>query len=121
MLSIAVRTLPCANARPPRISTSAANAKPRPTSSRPITGSAAKPATTRNSTVSQPLASSPTFRLVSLAACAISGAARIRFDSADVPAVAVHDRELVAQRPLDTGVVRGRDLDGHPVVSRLRD
>src|SRR4051794_36419087 len=51
MLSMAARTLPCANARPPRISTRAARAKPRPTSRRPITGSAAKPATTRNSTV----------------------------------------------------------------------
>ena len=50
-----------------------------------------------------------------------SGGDWIGFDGADVPAVAVHDGQLVAQRPLDAGVVRGRDLDGHPVVSRLRD
>jgi hypothetical protein len=40
-----------------------------------MTGSAANPATTRNRTVSQPLASSPTFWLVSLTAWPMSGAA----------------------------------------------
>src|SRR4051812_9533837 len=175
MLWMAERTSPCANARPPRSSTSAASAKPRPTSSRPITGRAANPATTRNRTVSQPLASAPTFWLVSLAACArsgdIAGSAvaasvarnaatsvhtiaclrdgpvtgpppglwfphlaistggtrprirrrgdigtrlwaswpasdgdRVRLDGPHVPAVAVHDGQLVAQRPLSARV-----------------
>src|SRR3954451_18004458 len=177
MLWIAERTSPCANASPPRISTRAASASPRPTSRRPITGSAAKPATTRNRTVSQPLASSPTLRLVSLAACAMSGAAssavaatvtrsaatsvhtiaclrdgpvtghlhgcgcerrdvdglgwppahrhwsgsgptagaswpasggdRIGLDGSHVPAVAVHDGELVAERPLGARLIGG--------------
>ena len=50
-----------------------------------------------------------------------SGGDRIGLDCAHVPAVAVHDGQLVAQRPLDAGVVGGGDLDGHAVAGRLRD